>query len=150
MSACPTCHQEATDATAAWLAARMVARSRHEEPRCWGISSDALAAYGAGHGPRPTTPGKPSEAPSPNAGRWTCEEAGYCYPHDVGDLNACERTFAMAPDHAKFRMRPVLDEFRAYVLDGLDRYGDPAHMGRAWGRDRWVPWDAIDDLEPSR
>lgn len=144
MDTCPTCHQEATGETAAWLARRMVARRRLDRPRCWGVSSDALAAYGAGYGPRPTIPGKPYEAKTSNSGRWVREEAGDYYPHDIGDLNACELTFAMAPDHAKFRMKPVLDEFRAYVLDGLDRYGDPAHMGTAWGRKRWTPWDEID------
>lgn len=138
---CPTCQQPTTDATAAWLAARLVAQQSLEGPRCWGISSDALAAFGAGVGPRPRIPGTPYEQ-TRSGGSWSPDEAGRCFPHDLSDLNACERTVEMAPEPARERMVPVLTEFRSYVLDGLNRHGQPAHLGRAWGRDGWVPWDA--------
>lgn len=129
---------DAADATAAWLAARMVARQQRERPRCWGVSSDALALYGAGYGPRPEIPGAPAEA-TPNSGRWTPQEAGRSYPLDVDDLNACERTVAMAPEGPRRRMAPVLEQFRSYVLDGRDRHGNPAHLQHARGRAGWEP-----------
>lgn len=82
------------------------ARGRVRYPRCWGISSDALAGHGAG-GPPPSSRQRPV---------------------DLYDLAACYRTWRMAPDAAQARMRPVLDGWRAEIashrrpeeLDELD------------------------------
>lgn len=99
------------DATSAWLARRMLAKAAREQPRCWGISSDAMVLTALGEG-RPELSD---------------------YPRDVGDLNACERTFAMAPDMMKWRMKPVLDDYREHV----------AEMVGAAAMRRWVPGDQV-------
>jgi uncharacterized protein YuzE len=78
-----------------FLVARHEAGQRRELPRCYGMSSDALAYYGAGKR------GEPIE--------------GWDYPADPDDLGACERTYDMAPEHIKQRMLPVLEKFRAHV-----------------------------------
>ncbi|MEU0467260.1 hypothetical protein ABZ215_24935 [Amycolatopsis sp. NPDC006131] len=84
----------ASDEVLRFLFARHEAQRRHVRPRCWGISSDALAYYGAGKEPEPGL-----------------DE----YPADPADLGACERTYAMAPEGIKPRMRPVLEKYRAHV-----------------------------------
>jgi len=102
-----------------FLTARMLAERQHRNPRCYGISSDALALYGLSAGPRPQTPGW-----SNGYGRsWSGDECGTDYPHDKSDLLACELTYEMAPPHVQMRMLPVLEEFRRWVNDGLNRYG---------------------------
>jgi hypothetical protein len=63
--------------------------------RCHGISSDALARFAIG-GPEPT---------------------GWDYPYDTDDLNACERTFEMGPAHLQVRMLPVLEKYRARIVE---------------------------------
>lgn len=78
-----------------FLIARQDARNRWMEPRCWGISSDALAYYGAGKAAEPHT-----------------RE----YPVDAEDLAACERTYEMAPAAIKPRMLPVLDKYRVHLV----------------------------------
>jgi len=103
-----------------FLAKRMLARQQHRHPRCWGISSDALALYGVGGGPRPQTPGW---AASLSGRSWSGSECGDNYPHDEGDLLACELTYEMAPPRAQIRMLPVLKEFRRWVTQGINRYG---------------------------
>lgn len=104
---------------ASFLAARMAAKQSRREPRCWGISSDALALYGVGVGPRPTVPGRP-ESP----GCWRGDEVGRHFPHDEGDLMACEITYGMAPPEARKRMLPVLEELERWVRHGENRYGE--------------------------
>ena len=110
------------DGTTAFLAARMRAKQERQRPRCWGISSDALALYGVGQGPRPTVPGRTTE---PGGNGWRGSECGWGFPHDEGDLMACEITYAMAPREVRARMLPVLEEFEQYVRRGLNRYGEP-------------------------
>lgn len=75
----------------AFLAAR---RYHPRLARCTGRSSDALAWWAVGHGPKPT------------------EDV---YPSDPADLAACQRTYAMAPGWAQKRMKPVMDRYRAAV-----------------------------------
>lgn len=98
----------------------MLARQQNRHPRCWGISSDALALYALGYGPRPQTPGW-----SETGSSWSGDECGQNYPMDQADLDACELTYSMAPVAAKIRMLPVLEEFRRWVNEGLNRYGVP-------------------------
>ena len=105
-----------------FLAERMRAEQQLQRPRCWGISSDALALYGVGHGPRPTVPGRTY---STGVLGWSGDECGRSYPHDEGDLMACQITYAMAPREVRERMLPVLEEFERYVRRGLNRYGEP-------------------------
>jgi hypothetical protein len=62
--------------------------------RCCGTSSDALAWYGVG------IRGEPSE-----------DE----YPRDTSDLEACERTYGMAPPEVQERMLPILERYRTKV-----------------------------------
>lgn len=125
-----------------WLAARMNAERKFLEPRCWGRSSDAMALYGLGEGPRPTIPGRMTAqiemgrrwAFSTKAGgSWSGDECGRDYPADMSDLNACERTYEMAPLWVQERMRPVLEEFRQWVLHGVNRYGERIQAGATWG-----------------
>ncbi len=71
-------------------------------PRCTGRSSDALAHYGLGWRGAPITPTDPR-------------------PYDEGDLRACQLTYALAPVWAQLRMRPVLDDFEAWVAHDRDR-----------------------------
>lgn len=83
-----------------FLTARLLAEraaiwdSTAARARCWGRSSDELALYGIG-----------------------AIEAVRCRPYDASDLNACRRTYAMAPPWAKERMRPVLDEWTLLVAE---------------------------------
>lgn len=85
-----------------------------------GISSDALAVYGCSRGPRPETPGWTT-----SPGYWRGDECGHGYPADKSDLQACEWTYTIAPPHVQTRMLPVLEEFRRYVIEDLNRYGHP-------------------------
>lgn len=101
-----------------WFAERQRLHHHYEGPRCWGRSSDALALYGVGIGLRPQTPGW-----SDTGSSWTREECGQDYPHDEGDLRACELTYDMADVASQMRMLPVLEEFRRWVREGLNRYG---------------------------
>lgn len=80
----------------AWLAWRADNRRRHLDPRCHGISSDALADYAIGV---------------------RSEVELRDYPHDPSDLAACERTYRHAPADLQERMLPVLRAFRTAVLD---------------------------------
>jgi hypothetical protein len=75
---------------------RVEAKERHSRERCWGISSDALAHYALG------MTGAPPKG---------------LYPHDRGDLAACERTYEMAPPRLQRIMEPVLVGYRAYVAE---------------------------------
>lgn len=63
-------------------------------PRCTGISSDGLTLYAVGLQAEPGLQG---------------------YPSDGWDLQACERTYAMAPADLQVRMLPILEKFRAHV-----------------------------------
>jgi len=65
---------------------------RRYNDRCTGISSDALAFYGIG---------------------MRREPKDHEYPADRSDLDACERTYEMAPAPVRRRMLPVLEKFRA-------------------------------------
>ena len=103
-----------------WITDRMMAHREHRRPRCWGISSDAMALYGLGKGPRPTVPGTPTR---PGGQSWRGEECGSDHPHDEADLKACELTYEMAPVIAQIAMLPVLEEFRGWVREGRNRYG---------------------------
>lgn len=98
----------------------IAARRSGCQPRCTGISSDALARYALGSGPRPAVPGTPT---SPSSRSWSGEETGRDFPHDEDDLGACERTYSMAPDELRERMLPVLEEFRRWVRRGINRNG---------------------------
>jgi hypothetical protein len=100
---------------------RTLMQHRRIEPRCYGISSDALALYALGLGPRPRVPGRPVE---PGRTSWLGAECGDNYPADADDLAACRITYNMAPGHLQKKMRPVLDEFRAWVEEGKNRYGE--------------------------
>ena len=111
-----------------FVISRLLARSRRDEPRCYGLSSDALALYGLGVGLRPRTPGATVE---PGITRWEGEECGRDYPCDESDLRACERTYDMAPAYVRERMLPVLEEFRAWVREGLNRHGEPTARRRS-------------------
>lgn len=75
------------------MSARERRRENHYEPRCWGLSSDALALFGIGGD-------EPSERN---------------YPSDPSDLLACILTYRMAPEWAAERMAPVLEKFTAHV-----------------------------------
>lgn len=111
-----------------FVLARDKARANHERPRCYGVSSDALVLYALGQGPRPTVPGRPE---TENGGSWRGKECGFSYPHDEADLAACERSYDMAPPSLQAIMLPVLDEFRAWVREGRNRYGEqvPSRTG---------------------
>lgn len=85
-----------------FLAARMEAQRRQEQPRCYGRSADALAYYGVGRGTKPRR---------------------HEYPVDNNDLAACVRTFEMAPAWARPRMLPVLEDYRASVAKRLQEAG---------------------------
>jgi hypothetical protein len=78
-----------------FVLARSEAERNHVYPRCWGISSNALAVYALGRGPHPDR---------------VCD-----FPYDEDDLAACERTYEMAPPHLRERMTPVLEQYRAWV-----------------------------------
>lgn len=90
-----------------FLYARQVADGlggiKFTDDRVRGASADALAWYGAGVRDEP--------------GR---DE----YPHDAGDLGACERTYAMAVGRCAERMLPVLEKFRAHAARGY-RHPEP-------------------------
>lgn len=77
-----------------FLARRQLAAFKHEMPRCYGISSNALALYATGYRHEPTL---------------------YDYPSDQSDLDACERTYAMAPEHLLDVMKPVMAKYREHV-----------------------------------
>lgn len=116
MSATPTVREM-------WLARRLRKHSR--EVRWTGVSSNALAAYAVGVGPRPIVPGTPT---SRNA--WHGDECGHQFPHDEGDLLACTITYLTAPDdECRARMLPVLTEFEQWVWHGINRYGDKVSRG---------------------
>lgn len=77
-----------------FITERMTAHREYREPRCWGISSDALALWAVKGGEEP---------------------AERDYPSDTSDLMACILTYRMAPDHLRDRMKPVLDKYAAHV-----------------------------------
>jgi hypothetical protein len=79
-----------------FLIERMLAEKAHKQPRCYGISSDAMALYAVGLRDKPQF-----------------DE----FPHDQGDLDACELTYKMAPGSLQLgdRMTPLLEEYRAFV-----------------------------------
>ncbi len=90
---------------------------RHTDvPRCWGKSSDALALYAIG-GPEPTERD---------------------YPSDHSDLDACERTYRMAPPRLAERMQPVLDKYRAHIASraAMGRWVGESRLGRWVGESR--------------
>ncbi len=103
-----------------FLTARAVAEHLLQHPRCYGLSSNALALYALGVARRPQVPGTPTHE---GGHSWFGDQCGSDYPFDEGDLAACERTFEMAPDHLRGRMRPVLDEFTAWVRERRNRHG---------------------------
>lgn len=103
-----------------FITRRLAAERRHTDPRCYGRSSDALALYGVGSGPRPLIPGRET-----TRGFWQGDECGTDYPLDESDLRACELTYEMAPSWAQDRMLPVLEEFRRWVRGGINRHGEP-------------------------
>lgn len=122
------------DAILAFVLERMTAQHEHRRPRCYGKSSDALTLYALGKGPRPQTPGRPDRA---GGHSWSGAECGRDFPHDGGDLAACELTYEMAPAVLQRRMLPILVEFRAWVREGENRYGDKINEPmRAAGGDR--------------
>lgn len=82
--------------------------------------------YALGEGPRPQTPGTPD---TPAGRGWTGEECGRDYPHDEGDLRACELSYAFAPSELAERMLPVLREFRAWVRYDVNRHGVKIRKG---------------------
>ena len=106
-----------------FLRLRDTARRVRSNPRCYGVSSDALAAFALGWAPRPLAPGRPQNQ-SPYGTVWIGDEMGIDYPHDEDDLAACELTYQMAPARIQERMLPVLEEFRAWVRQGVNRYGE--------------------------
>lgn len=111
----------------AFVAKRDRHRLAHDFPtRCTGISSDALAAYGLGHGPRPTVVGRPDH---PGGLSWSGGECDRSSPMDEADLLACTVTFLLAPAWARARMLPVLTEFQNYVWYGKNRYGEKVCKG---------------------
>lgn len=121
-----------------WLARRLRERSR--DIRWTGVSSNALAAYAVGAGPRPTVPGHPV---SPGVTAWRGDECGRAFPHDEGDLLACTITYLTAPDdECRARMLPVLTEFEQWVWHGINRYGDKVARG---SRDSLAPEDGERD-----
>lgn len=89
--------------------------------RVTGISSDAMVAFAVLGAPRPMTPGHPIV---PGGMSWQGDECGSHYPHDQSDLDACERTFALAPPAIADEMDAVMRDFRQWVLYGRNRYGD--------------------------
>ena len=93
---------KATDAELRFMILREESRGQWGRPRCTGRSSDALARFGLGYGEKPTENND--------------------YPHDGADLDACERTYAMAPTHVQAKMRPVLLAYRVYVYERLASY----------------------------
>lgn len=105
----------------AFLAARVVAQHQRTRPRCYGISSDALALYALGLVRRPQVPGTPTRE---GGHSWFGSECGSDYPFDLDDLAACQRTFDMAPPHLQERMRPVLDEFTGWIRERRNRHGE--------------------------
>jgi hypothetical protein len=118
--------KDCLEGATAFLAKRMRHRRGDLAVRCTGVSSDALALYGVEEGPRPYTPGTPE---SPDAHSWRGEECGHDYPHDDGDLLACELTYLMAPKWAQARMLAVLEEFERWVWHGVNRHGDKVTSG---------------------
>lgn len=98
---CERC-QPIEDGGAKFLGERYRRQQERNQPRCWGISSDALALVGVGAIERPPR---------------------HDFPSDEDDLAACERTYAMAPPHIQARMLPVLEEYRAAIADKAVRYG---------------------------
>jgi hypothetical protein len=98
---CERC-QPIEDGGAKFLGERYDRSQKRNQPRCWGISSDALALVGVGAIRRPLRQD---------------------FPSDEDDLAACERTFVMAPPHIQARMLPVLEEYRAAIADKAVRYG---------------------------
>lgn len=114
----------------AWHAWREEDRhSLFSRRRRTGRSSDALAAFATG-GDRPCTLGTPTHhTPGSRSGSWNGPEVDRDAPSDLSDLAACERTYAAAPTHLKSVMLPVLDEFRRWILRGVNRHGAELHGG---------------------
>jgi hypothetical protein len=76
--------------------ARLHAKRQHLTPRCYGVSSDALVEHVLGLRGQPL----PEE-----------------FPLDSGDLDACKRSYDMAPDRLKPLMDPILAAYTAAVAD---------------------------------
>lgn len=106
---------------ARWLARRAAARADGAWPRWHGASSDALVNYALGTGPRPTVPGRPA---APGLSVYEGDERGDGYPRDRDDLLACILTHESAPDDLRRVMAPVVAEFRGWVLERRNRYGE--------------------------
>jgi len=87
-----------------------------------GVSSDALVCHAVGVLDRPRSPGWTE---TEGAWWWRGDECDWNCPHDAGDLARCEHAYEIAPPHLQERMLPVLEEFRRYVNDRLNRYGQP-------------------------
>lgn len=121
-----------------WIRWRDNARNdrgrRNPWDRCWGISSDALASYALGERAAPRTPGHPIK---PFAASWKGDQCGSDEPYDCGDLAACERTYAKAPSELRAVMLPVLDQFRWWVLCGINRHGELLNNNRPTGNENW-------------
>ena len=84
-----------TDDHRKFFLAREDQRNRFwRQERCTGLSSDALTLYAIGLDEEPQLRN---------------------YPRDHGDLDACERTYQMAPADPQERMLPVLEKYRARV-----------------------------------
>lgn len=108
-----------------WLADRIVLK-RGRVTRWTGRSSDALAIYALGRGPRPQAPGHPDR---PGGMCWHSEECGRGDPMDESDLLACTITYLTAPDDLKPRMAPVLAEMERWVWHGINRHGEKLTKG---------------------
>ena len=83
------------------------------EERCTGLSSDALTLY---------------------ALRLDEEPQQRNYPSDHGDLDACERTYQMAPADLQERMLPVLEKYRIHVAGKYPESG-PSRRATTTGLD---------------
>ena len=105
-----------------FLAARARAEHLRDRASDVGLSSQAMLLYALGLLDRPRAPGRGTRGHGYRS--WSGAECGHDYPSDEDDLGRCERTYAAAPAHLQPRMLPVLDEFRAWVREGLNRYGE--------------------------
>lgn len=83
-----------------FVLSRVLAENAHRLPRCYGISSDALALFALGKRDEPTRA---------------------VYPMDPSDLAACQLTYNMAPTHLQPKMLPALQRMRAYVAERYPR-----------------------------
>ena len=105
-----------------FLLDRATAEHLRLRPGDVGVSSQALLLYALGSIRRPRVPGRSTRGHGYRT--WSGDECGHDYPYDEDDLGRCERTYAVAPKHLQERMLPVLEEFRAWVLQRRNRYGE--------------------------